>query len=214
MYIGQSINRPRERYALHKSNHLNPNSHEYNSVIHRAMRKYGFNNFEYRILAQEIEDIEILNELEIYYIKFFNCQIPNGYNVQPGGRNASRPVSEEAKEKLRWSHAMLTKDEVIKLRKAYAAKESPKAIYEEKYKDQMHYNSFLNIWTGQRYSSVMPEVFADKGRHTKLNPELVKQIRADRVNLGLSYQKLADKYGVSKAAIADLISGKTWKNVQ
>ena len=52
--------------------------------------------------------------------------------------------------------------------------------YDEKYKDRLHYNSFLNIWAGKRYSTVMPEVFKDKGRHTKLTPEIVHLIKQER----------------------------------
>ena len=213
-YIGQSINQPTERYNLHKSNHLNSNSNEFNTVIHKAMRKYGFENFDYEIIANYIDDVEILNLLEIYYIEQFNCQIPNGYNVDLGGRNSPKPKTQEQKEKMMWAHASLTENEVIELRKAYQNKESPTQIYNEKYKDKLHYNSFLNIWTGKRYSSIMPEVFVDKGRHIKLTPEIVHLIKEDRKNLNLSYQKLADKYNISKATIAGIIQGRTWKDVQ
>ena len=71
-YIGQTIN-PQLRYNAHKSNYKNPNHIEYNSLIHKAFRKYGFNNFTYEVLVKGIDDINVLNELEIYYIKKFNC---------------------------------------------------------------------------------------------------------------------------------------------
>ena len=58
----------------------------------------------------------------------------------------------------------------------------------------------------------MPEVF-QTGRHTKMTAEIVKQIRKDREDLKLSYDKLAEKYGVSKGTIADIIKCRTWKNV-
>ena len=58
----------------------------------------------------------------------------------------------------------------------------------------------------------MPEVF-EKGRHTKLNANIVKQIREDRKTTNLSYDKLAEKYGISKGTVADIIKGRTWKNV-
>ena len=58
----------------------------------------------------------------------------------------------------------------------------------------------------------MPEVF-EKGRHTKLTADIVKKIRKDKETLNLSYQKLADKYGISKSTIADIINYRTWKNV-
>ena len=210
-YIGQTIN-PQLRYNAHKSNYKNPNHIEYNSLIHKAFRKYGFNNFTYEVLVKDIDDINILNELEIYYIKKLNCQTPNGYNVEAGGKNCAKPKTLEHRKKEIWGQAKLTEEEVIELRKAYRDKKSPTEIYNKKYKDRLHYNSFLNIWIGKRYSLIMPEVFQN-GRHTKLTAETVKQIRKDREKTNLSYDKLAEKYGVSKGTVADIIKRRTWKDV-
>ena len=210
-YVGQTIN-PEQRYNAHKSNYQNPNNIEYNSLIHRAFRKYGFNNFTYEILVKDIDDINVLNELEIYYIKKFNCQTPNGYNVEAGGKNSTKPKTLEHRKKEIWGQAKLTEEEVIELRKAYRDKKSPTEIYKKNYANKMHYNSFLNIWSGKRYALIMPEVFQN-GRHTKLNAEIVRKIRADREKTKLSYDKLAEKYGVSKGTIADIINKRTWKNV-
>lgn len=211
-YIGQSVD-PNQRFKAHKSAVHNEASTEYDAPLHRAMRKYGYENFSYEIL-QETNDIDLLNELEIFYISHYNTQIPNGYNVLAGGRNAKRgemPV--EVRKKLTWSQAKLTEDEVIILRLAYANKESPKAIYDEFYKDKLHYNSFLNIWSGRRYKNILPEII-ETGRHTKLTEDIVRQIKLEYKNEKTSYQKLADKYGISKATIADIIKEKTWKSVQ
>lgn len=210
-YIGQTIN-PKQRYNAHKSNYQNSNNQEYNSLLHRAFRKYGFENFNYEILSKDIDDIDLLNKLEIFYITKFNTKAPNGYNVENGGKNAPKPKTLEHKKKEIWSQAKLTEEEVIELRKAYKAKKSPTEIYNKKYKDRLHYNSFLNIWSGRRYGLIMPEVF-EKGRHTKLTADIVKKIRKDKETLNLSYQKLADKYGISKSTIADIINYRTWKNV-
>lgn len=210
-YIGQTIN-PNQRYNAHKSNYQNSNNQEYNSLLHKAFRKYDFENFDYEILSKDIDDIELLNQLEIFYIKKFNTKAPNGYNVESGGKNAPKPKTLEHKKKEIWSQAKLTEEEVIELRKAYKAKKSPTEIYNKKYKDRLHYNSFLNIWSGRRYGLIMPEVF-EKGRHTKLTADIVKKIRKDKETLNLSYQKLADKYGISKSTVADIINYRTWKNV-
>ena len=58
----------------------------------------------------------------------------------------------------------------------------------------------------------MPEVFQN-GRHTKLTADIVRKIRQDREQINLSYDKLAEKYGVSKGTIADIIKRRTWKDV-
>lgn len=210
-YIGQTIN-PEMRYSAHKSNYQNPKNNEYNSLLHKAFRKYGFENFKYEILVQGIDDINVLNDLEVYYISKYNTQVPNGYNVEVGGKNSPKPKTLEHRKKEIWGQAKLTEEEVIELRKAYKAKKSPTEIYNQKYKERLHYNSFLNIWSGRRYGLIMPEVF-EKGRHTKLNANIVKQIREDRKTTNLSYDKLAEKYGISKGTVADIIKGRTWKNV-
>lgn len=209
-YIGQTIN-PKQRYNQHKSSAFNKKDKEYNSPLHRAFRKYGYENFKYTVLA-ETDDIDILNKLEIYFIKKYNTKIPNGYNIEEGGKNCKKPQTEEQKRKLMEAKAFLTKEEVIELRIAYQNNESPKKIYEEKYKDRLHYNSFLNIWSGRRYSSIMPEAI-NKGRHTKLTAEIVRKIREDKEKTNLSYQKLAEKYNISKSTISDIIKKRTWKNV-
>lgn len=211
-YIGQSISKGNARYNNHKSGYKNPDDCEYESPLHRAFRKYGFENFTYEILAQDIENIDLLNQLEIQYIQQYNCQIPNGYNIESGGKNCAKPKTIEHRKKEIWAQAKLTEEEVIELRKAYQRKESPTKIYKEKYEDIMHYNSFLNIWSGRRYALIMPEVF-ENGRHTKLNAETVKLIRKDREETNLSYDKLAEKYGISKGTIADIIKKRTWKDV-
>lgn len=211
MYVGQTLN-PALRYSAHKSSYQNPNDKEYDSLLHRAFRKYGFENFQYEVLADDINDIDLLNQLEIYYIKHYNCKTPNGYNVEDGGKNCNKPKTLEHRKKEIWGQAKLTEEEVIRLRKAYQAKESPTEIYNNEYADRMHYNSFLNIWSGRRYALIMPEVF-ENGRHTKLNAEIVKNIRQDRENEKLSYDKLAVKYGISKGTVADIIKRRTWKNV-
>ena len=210
-YIGQTIN-PEDRFRNHKSSYTNTNSNEYDSPLHRAFRKYGYENFTYEVLAKDIEDIELLNQLETYYIDYYDCQIPNGYNVESGGKNCSKPKTEEHKYKEIWGQAKLTEDEVIELRIAYQEHKSPTEIYNLKYKDRLHYNSFLNIWVGKRYGLIMPEVF-ENGRHTKMNEEIVKAIREDREKENLSFDKLAQKYNVSKGTIADIIHYRTWKNV-
>lgn len=211
-YIGQSVD-PVQRDHQHKSSAFNEKSSEYNSPLHRAFRKYGVENFEYQIL-QSTDDIDLLNELEEFYISYYQTQIPNGYNVEAGGKNAKKgPMPLETKYKLTWSQAKLSEDEVIALRFAYARKESPKKIYDTFYKDKLHYNSFLNIWSGRRYKNILPEII-ENGRHTRLTEDKVRQIKIDYFNNNMTLQAIADKNGVSKSTIADIARGRTWKNVQ
>ena len=209
-YVGQTIN-PEKRYNQHKSSAFNEKDKDYNTPLHRAFRKYGYDNFNYEIILST-SSLDILNELEIYFIDKYKTQVPNGYNILEGGNNSSRIFNEETKINMMKAHANLTEDEVVELRIAYKEKESPSVIYNNKYKDRMHFQSFLNIWTGKRYASIMPEVFTDRGRHTKLNEEKVKQIKME-IAEGKSYRKIAENFNVSPSTIADIAHGRTWKQV-
>ena len=215
-YVGQTVN-PEQRKKQHKSSAFNPQDGEYEALLHRAFRKYGYDSFTYEVLVEITnDDFDLLNELECYYIQKLNSKTPNGYNVLDGGKNCTRPHSEDTRERMRWSHATLTEEEVVELRKAYQAKQSPTQIFKEKYENKMHWQSFLNIWTGKRYSSVMPEVFEGAqgtGRKTKLTAEIVKEIRKIREETGMSYDKLAQQFNISKATVADLIKRRTWKDI-
>ena len=81
-YIGQSRN-----IEYRKKKHLqfafNPNTLDYNGVFHRAIRKYGVENFDFEILEEC--DCQYLNDREKYYIQQYNTLVPNGYNMVPGG---------------------------------------------------------------------------------------------------------------------------------
>lgn len=45
----------------------------------------------------------------------------------------------------------------------------------------------MNIWTGARYKSIMPEVFKDKGKRiAKLDEKTVRQIKLDRRDTSMS----------------------------
>lgn len=86
IYIGKTIGSINKRWREHKSNALNKTD---NYLLHLAMRKYGIENFIIEIV-EECPN-ELLNEKEIYYIKFFNSYIGQdknkncGYNMTPGG---------------------------------------------------------------------------------------------------------------------------------
>ena len=75
-YIGQTIKSKEERFQKHKYNA----SYGSKTYLHRAMRKYGFDNFT----IEEIENqvlLENLDEREIFWIKKLNPK----YNMTDGG---------------------------------------------------------------------------------------------------------------------------------
>lgn len=75
IYIGQTNNYNR-RYREHK-NKMYGNCEK---VLYDAINAYGFENFK----MEQIEDyVENYNEREYYWIEYYDCQVPKGYNVDP-----------------------------------------------------------------------------------------------------------------------------------
>ena len=65
-YIGQSVDIERRQYN-HKSSVYNDKANDYNSQFHQAVRKYGFDNFDYEIIATlspEEYSKELLDQME------------------------------------------------------------------------------------------------------------------------------------------------------
>jgi group I intron endonuclease len=77
VYIGQSKNIP-NRFK----GHIRQRSRNY--PLYNSFRKYGIDNFKFEVI--EYADINILDELEIKYIKKYKSLInENGYNIKDGG---------------------------------------------------------------------------------------------------------------------------------
>jgi len=54
--------------------------------LNRAIEKYGKENFKKEVIDLA-ESKEELNEKEKYWIKFYNCKVPFGYNLTDGGES-------------------------------------------------------------------------------------------------------------------------------
>jgi group I intron endonuclease len=114
IYIGQTINTLNYR----KQQHFREAKCDkrQNTYFHNALIKYGFDNFIFEII-EEIYDIDILNDREIYWIKYYDSTNKNkGYNLDYGGNNGYK--NNTTKEKMRLSTKKLwdDKDKEIKMR--------------------------------------------------------------------------------------------------
>ena len=84
-YIGQSIN-IKKRIHEHKKKALDyPEDISYNSILHQAIRKYGWESFE--IIILEKCSYNLLDEREKFYIQSRNTLSKNGYNISAGGQS-------------------------------------------------------------------------------------------------------------------------------
>lgn len=90
-YIGQTIQKLQYRINDHFCRSSNS---QYK--FHRAIKKYGKNNFIYGVIEEC--DFDLINEKEMYWIRIYDT-FKNGYNSDTGGMNG-RLLSEETKSKI------------------------------------------------------------------------------------------------------------------
>ena len=84
IYVGQSVNIHR-RWNDHKKRYKYNNA-EQNSLLHKAFRKYGIENFVFEILEKCSKDE--LNSREQYWIVHYQSNDRRyGYNITEGGNN-------------------------------------------------------------------------------------------------------------------------------
>lgn len=74
LYVGQSKD-ANKRFTTHKLA-------KDNTLLHKAMREFGPQNFKMRILESQVEDF---NEKEQYWIEELDTLYPKGYNMTKGG---------------------------------------------------------------------------------------------------------------------------------
>ena len=87
-YVGQTINSLEARI-----------SHGYNNAMGSAIEKYGWENFQSKIIEEC--DNEKLNEREMHWIAELNTIAPNGYNLTMGGKSTRGYIhSKESRQKM------------------------------------------------------------------------------------------------------------------
>ena len=112
MYIGQTINETSRKWQHKRKTLLT------NTKFGNALKKYGFENFEYKVLIKfkptlNIEKLKrVLNKLEDRYIKLYNS-IELGYNLREGGECGIH--SEESIQKMKDYANNMTEEHKINL---------------------------------------------------------------------------------------------------
>lgn len=222
VYIGQSIHLD-DRYNEHKRNHLNKNHINYYCNFYKALREFGFNNFNFEIL--EYCSKEELDEKEKYWIAHFNSY-SNGYNMTPGGDFNPSKVPEivakrtekllndpEVNKKLASrGTAKITTDDVKVIRELYSQGKTFAEVY-ELYKDKLSYSGFQQCWRGKTWTEIMPEVYIKRPIEntggSELNSTIIKQLRLDYMNK-ISKDELCSKYNLSKPNLNRILRLDRW----
>lgn len=78
-YVGQTKQKPEKRWQ-------NGQGYEHNIYFYRAIKKYGWKNFQHQIIESNINSQDEANKREMFWINYFDS-FANGYNLTKGGEN-------------------------------------------------------------------------------------------------------------------------------
>ena len=92
IYVGQTVMALERRIAAHLCAKT--------GIFPAALRKYGIQSFEFSVIDAS-ETQASLKEKEVYWIKFYGCKVPKGYNITDGGNGGmlGYKASDETRKK-------------------------------------------------------------------------------------------------------------------
>lgn len=175
-YVGQAVNF-KKRHQQHCCNSFYENSIDYNLPFHRAIRKYGIENFEINILKENLTSQCLLNFWESYYIDKFDSLAKNqkGYNVASGGFNG-------------YSCAGKTEEEMIEIRNKMSEAKKDKPRSDETRQQISKTMKSKNLKRTEEHKRKVSE--ANKGkRHSQ-----EAKVKISEANKGNNTSKLIDRY--------------------
>lgn len=101
-YIYKTINLINNKIYIGKSNGNRKNYKGSGKLIKQAFKKYGRENFKKELIVEGNFNNNLLNELEIHYIRLYNStNLKIGYNLENGGAgfNKSSQITLKIKRK-------------------------------------------------------------------------------------------------------------------
>lgn len=84
LYVGQTYKSIDTRFKEHIKDSLNPTRDHSKSALHKAIAKYGPENFSIQLIEENISE-ELIDQKEQYYISYYDSY-KNGYNKTIGGQ--------------------------------------------------------------------------------------------------------------------------------
>lgn len=146
VYVGQTNN-----FIARRNQHLSEARKGEDFKVYRAMRKYNTTKDDFEIIEENIDNQELANDREIYWIAYYDSY-HNGYNSTPGGECGSHKIGEDS------PLAKLKNSDVITIRKIRATMKYQKSEIYEFYKNKISESTFGKIWTYQTWKEIVPEL--------------------------------------------------------
>ena len=226
VYIGQTVD-AKKRWASHKSFAKNPE--RTGQHIHRAMAKYGVENFIYEIIlcCKTQEDTDESERLLI--IQYDSRNKEHGYNVAPGGEHAwnkglpkeRRPMygkkqSEFCKQKnseiRKGSNRPCSEETKKKMSEAHSGKKHSKERNDKAVRSRLNsINGYNHTEESKKKMSAarIGKYAGENHPRAKLTWDIIRNMRADYMN-GMKRIDISKKYSVSKTSTGQIVLNQIW----
>lgn len=183
LYIGQTT----KPLGTRKQGHL-ADSKRYDTNFYRAIKKYGWDSFEWKILYDNVP-INKLNAVETWSIANYDSY-HKGYNSTPGGK-ANPVCSAETRKKISRSKTGKKRPDLVDSPILLRINKEEAALIHKKQADSMRARSSIN-W------------------------DIIDEVRTKYTDTYISINALAieyaNKYDISASSIKLIIKNKTWKD--
>jgi len=122
IYVGQTTHTLDKRIK----NHIKESKIDSNRPFMLSINKYGVDNFIFETI-DSANNLDELNDKEIYWIDFYNSVSPNGYNITGGGqgkkmkttKELSKLISEGLKKSKKWQEIRNSEEYVKKMKESF-----------------------------------------------------------------------------------------------
>lgn len=201
-YIGQTCRDPNIRWKEHYNRDIDKDTY-----FHRALKKYGKDNFLWEVIEEC--DNKILNEREIYWIKYYDTYYKNnkGYNMTYGGEY------ENHLEKAIVGISPL--GEEYHFKSAAEAERVLSLIYNDKFShahigsvctgERKSHKGWIFYHTDENGKKIIPEYKGSRGRKNKAVVSI--KIDTQEKQVYLSAAEASRALGICRASISKCLRG-------
>jgi group I intron endonuclease len=207
--------------------------------LHKALNKYGVNNFTFQKL-QCFNNIDDANNAEMYWISFFQSNNSEfGYNLTAGGEGTyGRIISENTRNKIRQkalgrkhtketiisisgnnNHgAKLKEKDIIIIRDKFYTNNCTLVELAEEFKVSpkcikhiVSYSTWKHVGPYRKYKKVNLALCSSKKR--KLTNKQAADIRTKYKGNNVTQKELANIYGVGESTIYRIVNNQGYKHI-
>lgn len=173
--------------------------------MHRAIRKYGLENFSFEVIEEiaDGESQEFIDDRESYFIDYYqSLKSQNGYNINPGGQGSPKPkLSYE--EKLSKSK-LFSGEEIQDIQKRLINDEEYDDI-EKIYAPKLKRTFLVNINTGTNFYNPDFDYPLKKHAKSKFSQKEIRAIK-DLIKSGEPYSSIQKKFDIKSAGFLSMIN--------